>query len=55
MLILKQINGFFFDKYVIPHVRKSLNSYMSVLHDLDVGKSVSNSQVSPAVLLETLY
>ena len=38
---------------------KSLNSYISVLHDFDVGKSVSDSQNllagSTAVLLETLF
>ena len=38
---------------------KSLNSYISVLHDFDVEKSVSNSQNllvgSTAVLLETLF
>ena len=40
-------------------VLKSLNSYISVLHNFGVGKSVSDSQNliagSAAVLLETLF
>ena len=43
----------------ISRIVKSLNSYITVLHDFGIGKSVSNSQNllagSTAVLLETLF